>query len=197
MPRGYAHAAATSESHSAHVTVGIHVHTWASVLKELDPSFSRMEAFRRSLPPGFARRAELRPLMREELKRMAPGRLTDRDLDRLFDSLIRNVNQQRRRAPWRFRTDALVISAKSALKIPPRDRYQLSRLVDDVNKTAALTLDFDGNKYSLPAQLETVLDAMCSRGSFRLNELPGGLAEEALVDFAGYLQSIGFLTSAR
>jgi hypothetical protein len=175
--------------------VGIHVYTWAAVLKELDPSLVRVEALRKSLPPGFARRAELRPAMKYELERLVPGRLAEGDADRLLDSLMRNVSQQRRRAPWRFRTNAVVISAQSPLKTPPRDLYQLTRRVDGLNSTAALTLDFDGNEYSLPAQLETVLDAMCGRGRFRLNELPGGLTREAIVDFAGYLQSIGFLTS--
>lgn len=175
--------------------MGIHVYTWAAVLKELDPSLVRVEALRKSLPPGFARRAELRPAMKYELERLVPGRLAEGDADRLLDSLMRNVSQQRRRAPWRFRTNAVVISAQSPLKTPPRDLYQLTRRVDGLNSTAALTLDFDGNEYSLPAQLETVLDAMCGRGRFRLNELPGGLTREAIVDFAGYLQSIGFLTS--
>jgi hypothetical protein len=37
---------------------------------------------------------------------------------------------------------------------------------------------------------------MCSRGSFRLKDLPGGLHSEALLEVAGYLQSIGFLTAS-
>ena len=57
---GFGHAAATSDSHSAHVTVGIHVYTWASVLKEFDPACVRLEEFRLGLPPGFASRIELR-----------------------------------------------------------------------------------------------------------------------------------------
>jgi bifunctional lysine-specific demethylase and histidyl-hydroxylase NO66 len=195
LPRGYGHAAATSKNHSAHITVGIHVYTWATFLKELDPSFVRMEECRKSLPPGFASRPELRPVMKQQLRRLAPRHLTDADLDRFCDSIVRKVNQSRRRLPGRFRTEAIVISATSMLKTPPGQRYRFSRLVDELNGTAVLTLDFDGNKYSFPAQLEAVLDAMCSRGTFRLGELPGGLSSEAIVDLAGYLQSIGFLTS--
>jgi ribosomal protein L16 Arg81 hydroxylase len=196
LPRGFGHAATTSESHSAHVTVGIHVHTWAGVLRELDPSLVRVEEFRKALPPGFASRVELRPALKERLKSMAPGRFTDGNLDRVFDSIVRNVNRVRRRAPARFRTDAIVISVNSRLKAPPNHRYRFSRFMDESNGTAALTLDFDGNQYSFPAQLKGVLDAMCSRGSFRLMDLPGGFDSEAIVGLAGYLQSIGFLTSA-
>jgi ribosomal protein L16 Arg81 hydroxylase len=195
LPRGYGHAATTSKSHSAHVTVGIHVYTWARVLKEFDPSYVRVEEFRKALPPGFASRVELRPAIKEQLKRLAPGHFTDGNLDRVFDSIVRNVNQLRRRTPGRFRADAIVISVSSPLKTAPDHRYHFSRLIDERNNTVGLTLELDGNKYSFPAQLEAVLVAMCSHGSFRLKDLPGGLHSEALVDLAGYLQSIGFLTS--
>jgi len=194
LPRGYGHAATTSESHSAHVTVGIHVYTWARVLKEADPSLARSEEFRKSLPPGFASRPELRPAIREQLKRIAPQHFTDSNVDRAVDSIVRNVNQSRRRPPGRFRADAVVISLDSRLTTPPADRYYFSRLLDDRNNISGVALDFGGNKYSFPAQLEAVLHAICSRGSFRLRDLPGGLKTETLLDLAGYLQSIGFLS---
>jgi ribosomal protein L16 Arg81 hydroxylase len=195
LPRGYGHAATTSDSHSAHVTVGIHVYTWAGVLKEAEPSYVRVEEFRKSLPPGFASRIELRPAIKEQLRRMAPARLTDSDLDRVLSSALRSVNQSRRRMPGRFRADVAVISANSLLETPPDDRYHFSRHVDGLNHAAVLTLNFQGNKYSFPTQLEGVLDAMCRRRRFRLRDLPGGHDNEALVGLAGYLQNIGFLTS--
>jgi len=72
----------------------------------------------------------------------------------------------------------------------------MSRLTDHGNRLAALTLDFDGNKYNFPAQLDAVLDAICGRGTFRLKDLPGSnLNPQAIVELAGYLQSVGFLTS--
>jgi hypothetical protein len=126
---------------------------------------------------------------------MAPEHFTDSNLDRVIDSILRNVNQSRRRTPGRFRADAIVISADSSLKTPPAHRFHLSRLIDHQNNIAVLALDFDGNQYSFPVQLEPVLNAICSRGSFRLKDLPGGLNSPVLVDLAGYLQSIGFLTS--
>jgi hypothetical protein len=153
----------------------------------------RVEELRRALPPGFASRVELRPALQAQLRRLAPGNTTDGDLERLLDSLIRRVDQMRRRAPGRFRSDVAVLSADSQLKTPPADRYQFSRRTDAQNHTAGLTLDFDGNQYGFPAQLEAVLGAMCSRGRFRLKELPGGLDTASILDLAGYLQSVGFL----
>ena len=195
LPRGFGHAAATSDSHSAHVTVGIHVYTWAGVLKEFDPSCIRTQEFRAALPPGFASNVELRPAMKQQLKRMAPGTFTDAEADRVLDSIVRNANQSRRRVPGRFRADAVVISMNSQLETPPGHRYHFSRQIDERGNTGQPTLEFDGNKFSFPAQLEAVLSAMISRGSFRLKDLPGSLNSEALVNLAGYLQTIGFLSS--
>ncbi len=194
LPRGYAHAATTSQSHSAHVTVGIHVYTWASILKGLDPSCVRAEEFRKSLPAGFASRAELRPAIREQLRRMAPERLSDSDLDRALNRFLGMVDQSRRRMPGRFRADVAVIAANSLLEAPSEARYHFSRPAGGPNAAPLLTLEFDGNRYGFPLQLEPVLDAMCRRRSFRLSDLPGGHSSEALVGLAGYLQSIGFLT---
>jgi ribosomal protein L16 Arg81 hydroxylase len=195
LPRGYGHAASTRESHSAHVTVGIHVYTWARLLKDRDPACVRREEFRKSLPPGFASRPELRAAIKEQLMRMSPEYFTDGNFNRAFDSIVGSVNQTRRRAPGRFRAQVLVIAPDSLLKTPPDHRYHFSRRVDALQNTSELTLDLDGNSYSFPPQLETLLNAMCSRGSFRLRELPGGHAREALLDLATYLQSIGFLTA--
>src|SRR6202034_3431726 len=102
----------------------------AAVLKEFDPACVRVEEFRKSLPPGFASRVELRPAIKEQLKRMAPGRFTDGNLDRVFDSILRNVSQVRRRPPGRLRAEVIVISMNSLLKTPADDRYPFSRLVD-------------------------------------------------------------------
>jgi len=126
---------------------------------------------------------------------MVPAHFSGGNLDRAFDSIVHNVNQSRRRAPGRFRANATVLSVNSLLKTPPEHQYRFSRLVDQRNNTSVLTLDFDGNKYSFPAQLEAVLNAMSASGSFRLRDLPGGLNSDIIVDLAGYLQTIGFLTS--
>jgi ribosomal protein L16 Arg81 hydroxylase len=194
LPRGFGHAASTLKSHSAHVTIGVRVYTWGWLLKEWDPSGPQREELRKSLPPGFASRAELRPALKEHLKRLAPGRVTDANFDRIFDSIVRNVNQLRRRPPARFRADASVISPDSRLQILPENRYQFSRLVDSRNTVVGLALDLDGNRFTFPAQLDAVLSTICSRGRLRLNELAGGSSHAGILELAGYLQTIGFVT---
>jgi ribosomal protein L16 Arg81 hydroxylase len=194
LPRGYGHAAATRKGHSAHVTIGIHVYTWAHLLKDQDPSCVLRDECRKSLPPGFASKPELRGAIKNELKRIAPLQVTDSNFDGLFDSAVRRFNQTRRRAPARFRSHATVISANSLLQTLPQDRYSLTRLVDQRRNLVGLALDFDGNKFNFPAQLDAVFSAICSHARFRLKDLMGALNNETIVDLATYLQTIGFLT---
>ncbi len=195
LPRGYGHAATTSESHSAHLTIGINVYTWADLVKNVNPTCVEIEEFRKALPRGFASRAELRPAMKEQLKRIAPGHFTDGNLDPYLDGIATVVNRSRRRIPRPFRSDVIVISADSHMKVPAEQRYKISKHGDEPANPAFLLLDFDGNKYRLPAQMDSVINAMCSCGSFRLEDLPGGSNSEPIIAFASFLQDIGFLTS--
>ena len=135
--------------------------------------------------------------MKEQLTRIAPGHFTASNLDRYLDGIAQVINQSRRRMPRRFRSEVIVISASSLLKTPSDQRYNVSHHIDELTNARLLVLDFDGNKYRLPAHIEPVLNAMCSSGSFRLEELPGDSDMEAIIAFAIFLQDIGFLSSVR
>jgi len=65
LPRGYVHAANTSNSHSAHITVGITVFTRVELISELVASSREMAGFRTALPPGFATREDVKETLRE------------------------------------------------------------------------------------------------------------------------------------
>jgi ribosomal protein L16 Arg81 hydroxylase len=103
LPRGYVHSTTTSESHSAHVTLGINVLTWADLALEFAPKCLENEEYRKALPPGFASRPGLRPALRQRLTRMLPGVAVDHD--ELIDRAISVVQSGRRRIPARFLTD--------------------------------------------------------------------------------------------
>jgi ribosomal protein L16 Arg81 hydroxylase len=56
IPRGFVHEAASTNSTSLHLTVGILPIIWAEVLlASVESLFERDSRFRESLPPGFAR----------------------------------------------------------------------------------------------------------------------------------------------
>jgi hypothetical protein len=188
LPRGYVHSTTTSECHSAHVTIGINVFTWADIALEFVPSCLENEEYRRGLPPGFASRAELRPELKQRLIQMLPGVAIDHDV--LIDRAISLVQAGRRRIP-RFRADVTVITATSLLQTPTKQRYDVAQSKEH------LMLGFDGKKFVFPGAMGGILAAMCARATFRVADLAGGPDTEALLSFARALQSIGFLQVER
>jgi hypothetical protein len=190
LPRGYVHSTTTSEYHSAHVTIGLNVLTWADVAWEFVPSCIDNEEYRRALPPpGFASRAELRPALKQQLARLLPGIPIDYDV--LIDRAIALVQSMRRRIPARFRADVTVITANSLLQTPIKPRYQVAQGKDP------LILDFDGKTFIFPGALGGILAAMCARATFRVSDLAGDPDTEASLTFARTLQRIGFLQVQR
>ncbi len=189
LPRGYVHSTTTSECHSLHVTVGINIYTWADLVGDLVPSRVENEELRRALPAGFASRAELRPALKDQLTRMLPSLAARIDFDQMFNRLTGMTKAWRRR-PTRFRADVIVILPDSLLQAPAANRYNLMQNGGDV------TLDFEQKVYLFPAPTAPLLSAMCTRPTFRLTEISDAPNMEAVLRFARYLQSIGFLRSA-
>jgi ribosomal protein L16 Arg81 hydroxylase len=190
LPRGYVHATTTSDSHSAHVTMGVNIFTWADLVGELVPSSALNEQFRQSLPPGFASRAELRPSITRQLSKLldSVGVHPAFDADRYFEQLRRDAMAASwARNPVRFRADAIALSWDSRLHAPSEERYTLARNGEEV------TLVFEGRQYLFAARFWPALSMMCSRPAFSLKEFNGGLDGQTLLGFAGFLQSVGFL----
>jgi lysine-specific demethylase/histidyl-hydroxylase NO66 len=188
LPRGYVHSTTTSESHSAHVTIGINVYTWAELAIDLVPSCVEREEFREALPPGFASRPELRPAMTERLNRMLPSLSLD-ECDRRISAFIDQVRASRPRVPARFRADVVVISPDSPMQAPAEQQYQVGQSGE------SLVLVFNGRKYVFPLQIAVTLHAMCTRATFCVRDLPESIDSEAALSFARFLQGIGFLRS--
>ena len=189
LPRGYVHSTTTSECHSAHVTIGVNVLTWADLVWEFVPSCVENEAYRGALPPGFASRPELRPALKQRLARMLPT--APMDCDVLIDRAIALVQAGRRRIPARFRADVVVITANSVLQTPIKQRYDVAQGKD------YLILDFDGRRFVFPGAMGGFLAAIGARATFRVTDLAGDPDTEALLTFARALQNIGFLDVQR
>lgn len=90
LPRGYVHSAATSDSFSAHVTVGITVYTLIELAVDLVLSAKSNVEFRKALPTGFAtgaRRADLEA----GLKALLDHLRENADYDGLIDRFTARV----------------------------------------------------------------------------------------------------------
>ena len=102
LPRGYVHAAHTSQVHSAHVSIGITVYTWVELLSELIASSKEFHQFRTALPPGFASRKEMKKTLKEHLAVGTQRLIGNCDSDRLIDDFLERIRLARVRQGGTF-----------------------------------------------------------------------------------------------
>jgi len=190
LPRGQVHSAVTTDCYSAHVTIGITVYTWADLARGLIDEAAAGHELRQALPPGFARRGELKYRLRQRLAELLSHR-AGVDYDALIDNFARRVRSAQDVPAEKFRIDVVAIDANSLLKAPPPSRYRVSR---DVANTV---LEFNGQRHILPAPAESTLRAMSERDIFRTADLPGEISGEARLGLSRYLLEVGFLAAVQ
>jgi ribosomal protein L16 Arg81 hydroxylase len=108
LPRGYVHAAKTSDSFSAHVTIGITVYTWVDLAAEVFMSCMNMEEFRRALPPGFASHSEFKHALRDGLTGLLEKLQNECDYDKVINNFTNRVLSGRRQPHASFQCDVSV-----------------------------------------------------------------------------------------
>jgi len=108
LPRGYVHSAATSDSFSAHVTIGVTVYTWVDLAAEMFMSCMGMEKFRSALPPGFASRTENKHALRRGLMTLIEELQRDCDYDKVINTFTNRVLAGRGRDKGSFQCDVSV-----------------------------------------------------------------------------------------
>ena len=190
LPRGYVHAANTSDSFSAHVTVGMTVYTWVELISELIASSRDTAGFRSALPPGFVTRQDLKKALRDGLVQCVDQLRHDSDWDRVIESFLQKVGSGRVRPNGAFHSDVRVIGLQTPLKAPEAGRYRI------FTEQSSAILEFEGRKFVLPQQIRTTIDDMCRRKSFRAAELSGPLDSDGKLGLVRYLHGERFLTLA-
>jgi hypothetical protein len=188
LPRGYVHAANTSDGHSAHITLGITVYTWVELIAELAGAARDIPALRAALPPGFAKHEELKEALRENLPKCLDLLRDNGAGERAIEGLLHKIGSARGRAPEPFNSDARVIGPQTQLRTPAAGSYRISV------EQRGVVMEFAGKKFVLPAKIQATIDEMCRRQSFRPRELSGPLDTEAKLTLARYLHSERFLT---
>ncbi len=108
LPRGFVHSAVTSESFSAHVTIGVTVYTWVDLAAEVFMSCMNMEEFRSALPPGFASRPELKQAMRSSLVGLLDKLQKDCDYDKVISAFNHRKSACRNQPNASFQCDVSV-----------------------------------------------------------------------------------------
>lgn len=188
LPRGYVHAAHTSDGHSAHVTLGITVYTWVELIAELAGSAKDIPALRTALPPGFITREEMKETLRQNLVKCLDLLRNNGDDERVIAGFLQKVRSARVRPQEAFNSDATVIELQTRLRTPEVGTYRISL------EQRGIVMEFAGKKFVLPGKIQATIDEMCRRRSFRPGDLSSPLDNEGKLTLARYLHSERFLT---
>jgi ribosomal protein L16 Arg81 hydroxylase len=163
LPRGWLHAAKTSEADSLHLTIGVSVYTWLDAFRAALDSCTRDVEFRRSADAGDA--DALLELLAARLSRDDVNRRMRRKLVRsrrpILDGQIEQLGALRE------------LDAQTELERRPTVLADLA-LRDDSARLA-----FEGKTLEFPAHAREELAFMLSADEpFRIAELPGSLDED-------------------
>jgi ribosomal protein L16 Arg81 hydroxylase len=188
LPRGYVHSAVTSDSYSAHVTIGVTVYTWVELLSELIHSSSGSMAFRKALPVGFLDREGSRRALESGMRERLAELVKNADYEGLLESFTHRVRSSRPGPHARFRAKVSVIGLHTIVRPREPGRYEIQ------SAKGGTVLSFDGRRLVLPSGVGPTLEALCARASFQTAELPAHLEQEATLAFVQYLAEEGFLT---
>lgn len=189
LPRGYIHAAHTSDTASLHVTVGVHVVTWLDLIAHAVRGARGDRRLREAIEPGFfGREAELAPVF-DELARALPGLI---DLPGALQQVAERVLVERPRIAGLDFTpvddlalDTVVTRAEGAL-------HHVS-----AGPGQAAILQYTGGKIVGPAKIAPALRYIAAqRGPFTVGSLPDSLGAGEKVVLVRRLVHEGLLTPA-
>lgn len=186
LPRGYVHTTFTSQSYSAHVTIGVTTYTWIELLSELVQSGITDPTLRSTLPPGFAHDPGQRALLQQRLGDLI-GHLSSLDRDALIERFTQRVRAARTRAPAQFTADVGVVGPDSTLRVNAQREFSLSPEQTD------LVLILEGRRIRLQLAVRPTLEAMCAAQSFTAKTLSSNISLDARMSLIRYLHGLGFL----
>ena len=173
IPRGWVHKARSSDNVSLHITVGVLAYTWTDFLLEcVADACLNDAAFRKSLPPGFARkefpreqaRAVFGRLLQHLSERGAPDKMLDRFVDEFLSScppLLRGQMAQLA-ALDQLATDSIVGTRP----------HLIARIETSANSVSVRCF---GRRITFPRAIAPAVQFALSSDRFAVQDLPGEL----------------------
>jgi Cupin superfamily protein len=180
LPRGWLHEAATSDTDSLHLTVGINTYTWMDALRAALVDCAGDVEFRRAVPRDGNGGEELLELLRP---RLDPNEVAGRMRARLVTT----------RRPI---LDAQMSQLRALGSLGPTTAVERRPTViaDVETRDGAVVLGFEGKEVRFPAAVQADV-AFCAETDtpFRPRDLPGDLDEESRLVLVRRLMREGFL----
>lgn len=196
IPRGFAHDAIATETHSLHITVGIKVYTvydavnelLSSVLKEAQNDIT----FRQSLPTGFANNPkEALPIIASRV-RSALDVLNNKSKPEQVLALMGSKISRHQRFLYADQLDSLNKLDKVNLYSLLQKRSDAIIWVEQNNNT--VIINFLEKQIEFPSTVLPAIHFIVEKDSLQPIELPGFEKEEGKLDFCRQLILEGLLT---
>lgn len=196
IPRGWVHEAASQESGSIHVTLGIHTLQWADViLGATTAAFRKYRGFRESVPPGFVADPNVRAMATDQLLELAEllsSRIHDGAVLMEDAALAADRGGQR---VARGRLNDLEHEHEITTTTCIRRRQEI-QYETGVTEDSAL-LSFNGKVLAMPLRVARDLAFIVEADEFTPMGLPGGLDDLGRVTLVRRLVQEGFLELSR
>ncbi|MGH9735858.1 MAG: cupin domain-containing protein [Candidatus Acidiferrales bacterium] len=173
IPRGWAHEARSTDTISLHITAGILAYTWTDLLLEcVADACLNDPAFRKALPPGFARdnltneqtRAIFERLLRRVTERAAPGEILDRFADEFLASCRPLLRGQMAQLAALDRVEINTVVGTRP--------HVIARVQTDSD---SVSVHHFGRKIAFPLHVAPALQFALAHYRFTVRDLPGDL----------------------
>lgn len=191
VPRGCVHQARSADNVSLHITVGVLAYTWTDFLLEcVAGACLRDPAFRKSLPPGFARgefpAGQARAVFSRLLDHLSGRAALDQTLDRFVDEFLSSCppllqGQMAQLAALDRLGDGSVVGARPHL---------IARV--EVSPDSVLVRCF-GRKITFPQHAAPAVRFALANERFTVKDLPGNLDSAGKITLARRLIREGLL----
>jgi len=174
MPAGTPHAAATQETLSGHLTVGVHVRSWRDALSEAWTRVEADEAFDEPVPAGWHHEmASFASALGDRLE-SAAHRLTGLDAEALARSRVDRFLTTRAPLLHGVLTDQLSAGAIDDATSVRRRRGSVCEIRADGERIAVLLGD---RRIEMPAWLEPAMRTIAGTPSFEIGDLAPHVAD--------------------
>lgn len=173
IPRGVAHEARSTETVSLHITTGVLRYTWTDLLLETIAAASLKDAaFRKSLPPGFARsgfdRTPVRETLRNLLHQAAMGSSFDAALDFFVDRFLTDC-------PPVLTGQMAQLAGLAGLTVESMVGARHGVIARMESSDGSECVDCFGRRISFPSRVAEALRFALTNSRFAIKSLPGNL----------------------
>ena len=179
IPRGIVHDARSTNDVSLHITIGMLRYTWTGLLLELVAHAGLNDpAFRKALPPGFARREFDRTQVGETLRNLLQRVCEASNFDAVLDAVLDSVaNEFISSCPPLLRGQMAQVLALDRLTagsvVGARDGVVFLLRADE----RSLSVDCYGREIAFPSYAGDAVRFALTNARFVVRDLPGGLDE--------------------